>query len=276
LIYALPHCKEILRFRWQSGKYCSLIVGSNWLFDALRRIRWSLDEKRVPIEIGASGANVIRVRRGDRSTWIEKRGAAAEIRAEAAVLKWCADRLPVARLIEHREGVMITSELPGVTLAEVSLENAVNVLVEALDLMHALPVENCPFSASWNVRLHEAEQRIEAGLVDEADFDGENLGRSAADILEELKSFPPPPDVACFTHGDACLENFLSLGGTISGIVDMGRAGITHPAQDWALALRSVGSRFGPNGRQMLRQRLPIDCTNEDLLRRFLLLDECF
>jgi aminoglycoside phosphotransferase len=171
---------------------------------------------------------------------------------------------------------MITSELPGVTLAEIPLEDAVNILVEALDLMHTLPIEDCPFSASWNVRLHEAEQRIEAGLVDDADFDDENLGRSAADILAELKSFPLLPDLACFTHGDACLENFLSLGGMISGIVDMGRAGITHPAQDWALALRSVGSTFGPNGEQMLRQRLPIDCANKDLLRRFLLLDECF
>jgi aminoglycoside 3'-phosphotransferase-2 len=163
-----------------------------------------------------------------------------------------------------------------VNLAEVSLENAVNLLVEALGLIHSQPVDDCPFSASWNLRLHQAEQRIDAGLVDEADFDDENLGRSAADILAELKSLPPLPDLACFTHGDACLPNFLSLGGRLSGVVDVGRAGITHPAQDWALALRSVCFHFGPDGEQMLRQRLPMDCANEDLLRRFRLLDECF
>jgi aminoglycoside phosphotransferase len=36
------------------------------------------------------------------------------------------------------------------------------------------------------------------------------------------------------------LENFLARDGKLSGIVDMSRSGITHPAQDWALALRSI------------------------------------
>ncbi len=58
------------------------------------------------------------------------------------------------------------SELPGANLTEVSVENAVNVLAEALRLIHSVPVEDCPFSASWSLRLRQAEQRIEAGLVD--------------------------------------------------------------------------------------------------------------
>ncbi len=32
-----------------------------------------------------------------------------------------------------------------------------------------------------------AEERVKAGLVDEADFDDENLGRAPADILDELQ-----------------------------------------------------------------------------------------
>jgi aminoglycoside phosphotransferase len=235
-----------------------------------------VDEKRTPILIGASGAHVIRVHRSDGSSWIEKHGPAPEINAEVDVLNWCALSLPVARVIEQREGVLIMSELPGMNLAEVSLEHAVNVMVEALGQIHSVPIEDCPFSASWSLRLHQAELRIQAGFVDEADFDDENLGRSAAAVLAELRSLPPPPDLSCFTHGDASLPNFLSLGGRLSGIVDLGRAGLTHPAQDWALALRSIRFNFGPDGEWMLRQHLPIHCANEDLLRRFRLLDECF
>jgi aminoglycoside phosphotransferase len=233
-------------------------------------------DHKTRILIGESGACVARIRHRDGSTSIEKRGPAPEITCEADVLEWCSLRLPVAQIIERREGVLIMSELPGANLTEVSPQVAVNVVVEALGLIHSMPVEDCPFSASWNLRLLQAQQRIEAGLVDEADFDDDNLGRSAVEILAELKSFPPLPDLACFTHGDACLPNFLSLEGRLSGIVDLGRAGITHPAQDWALALRSLGSHFGPKGERMLRERLPIHCSGEDLLRRFRLLDECF
>lgn len=233
-------------------------------------------ENRFPILIGASGANVVRIQHADGCAFIEKCGSAPEIGTEAAVLNWCAGRLPVPQVIQQRAGVLIMSELPGVNLTDVSLEEAVNVIVEALSQIHALPLDDCPFSAHWSLRLHQAEQRIEARLVDEADFDEENLGRKAADILAELKCLPPPPDLACFTHGDACLENFLSHDGRLSGIIDLGRAGVTHPAQDWALALRSMRSNFGLDGERMLCERMPVHCANADLLRRFRLLDEFF
>lgn len=149
--------------------------------------------RRIPILIGESGAGVIRIHHDDGSTSIEKTGPTQQIKAEAAVLNWCARRLPVARLIDQREGVLITTELPGLNLAHVSLEHAVNALVMALDLIHSVPVENCPFSASWSLCVQQAEQRIQAGLVDQSDFDDENLGRSASDILAELQSLPPLP-----------------------------------------------------------------------------------
>jgi aminoglycoside phosphotransferase len=201
---------------------------------------------------------------------------APEITAEAAVLHGCAGRLPVPKVIEQRKGVLIMSDLPGVILTEVSLQDAVDAIVSALSRIHVLPVGGCPFPADWSFRLGQAEQGMKAGLVGEADFDQENLGREPADMLAELKALPPLPDLACFTHGDACLPNFLSQGGRLSGIVDWGRAGVTHPAQDWALALRSMRFNIGINGERMLRERVPLACSSEDLLRRFRLLDEFF
>jgi aminoglycoside phosphotransferase len=191
-------------------------------------------------------------------------------------MNWCASRLPVPQVIRQSAGFLMMTELPGVNLDEVSLEIAVSVLVDALTRVHALPIQGCPFSAHWTLRVSQAEQRMCAGLVNEAEFDEENLGRRPADVLAELKSLPPLPDLVCFTHGDACLPNFLSQDGRLSGIVDWGRAGITHPAQDWALALRSLRSRFGLEGERLLRAHVPVHSAGEDLLRRFCLLDEFF
>lgn len=231
---------------------------------------------RSPILIGESGAAVVRVRDADGVSWIEKSGAEPGIGEEAAVLRWCAGLLPVPRVIERSEGLLRMSELPGVNLTEVSVEEAVAVLAEALGQVHSVSIADCPFPANWDLRVRQAEERVRAGLVDVADFGAENLGRGAEDVLAELKAFPPLPKAVCFTHGDGCLENFLALDGKLSGIVDLGRAGVTHAAQDWALALRSMASNFGEEGERLLRKHLPAHCADEELLRRFRLLDELF
>jgi len=156
------------------------------------------------------------------------------------------------------------------------MEAAVHAIIRALDLVHSIPIADCPFDASWESRLSWGEFNIRAGSVDESDFDEANLGRTAGDILEELRSMPPLPETRCFTHGDACVPNFLTQGGELTGIIDLGRAGVTHPAQDWALALRSVRNNFGCVGERLLRRHLPAHSSDEDLLRRFRLLDELF
>jgi aminoglycoside 3'-phosphotransferase-2 len=232
--------------------------------------------RRTPILLGESGAHVVRFSQEDGASWIEKSGSPAEISQEAAALRWCEDRLPVARVLDQRPGVLRMSELPGRPLWNLPAEIACTVLAEALRQTHAVPVAGCPLLAAWSLRICEAEARLQAGVIDESDFDDENHGRPAESILAELRSFPPLPERRCFTHGDATLENFLALEGKLSGMVDMGRSGITHPARDWALALRSVRHHFGPEGERQLRVWAPHDCLEASLLRRFCLLDELF
>src|SRR4029077_2199435 len=169
----------------------------------------TLGATRTPILIGKSGASVVRVQSEDGLVWIEKTGRSAEIDLEAAVLEWCAGGLPVAKVLGKYAGLLAMSALPGVNLTETSVERAAQIIAEALHLIHATPIEGCPFMASWALRLSQGELRVRAGLVDESDFDEANLGRSPSDILAELQSMPPLADIICFTHGDACLPNFL-------------------------------------------------------------------
>src|SRR6266851_7319704 len=236
----------------------------------------TLGATRTKILIGKSRASVVRVQRDDGLEWIEKTGSSSEMDRETAVLEWCAGRLPVAKVLGKDAGFLAMSALPGVNLIEASMECAVQIMAEALDLVQTIPIKGCPFLASWASRLAQGELRVRAGLVDESDFDEANLGRSPTDILAELQSLPPLPDLICFTHGDACLPNFLTHDGQLTGIVDLGRAGVAHPAQDWALALRSIRDNFGPDGERLLREHLPDHCGDEALLRRFRLLDELF
>ena len=231
---------------------------------------------KTPILLGESGASVFRVTQENAASWIEKSGPPAEIALEAEVLRWCEARLPVARIFHEQPGVLCISDLPGRPLSDLPLQVACSVLADALSRIHAIPIANCPFGAEWNHRQQEAEMRIAAGVVDALDFDEEKQGRSPESILAELRSLPPLPEPRRFTHGDATLENFLAQDRKLSGIVDMARAGLTHPAQDWALALRSVKHQFGREGEQQLRRYLPRDCTDASLLRRFCLLDELF
>ena len=156
------------------------------------------------------------------------------------------------------------------------MELAVEIIAHGIGLVHAVSIEDCPFVADWTRRVAEGEARAQAGLIDESDFDEDTRGRSLDDILRELKSFPPLPDVTCFTHGDACLQNFLAHEGLLSGVVDFGRAGIAHPAQDWALALRSVRDDLGPDAEELFWRHVPPNCAYKALLRRFRLLDELF
>ena len=191
-------------------------------------------------------------------------------------MKWCAGRLPVPQVLAVEAGVLSMSALPGVNLTEATIDCAVVLAAEALHVIHSVPTQGCPFRADWATRLHQAERRVRCGLVDERDFDAINLGRTADDILAELESLPPLPPVTRFTHGDACLPNFLTQGGVLTGIVDLGRAGVAHPAQDWALALRSMHDNFGSDAEQALRKHAPEHSKDEALLRRFRLLDELF
>jgi aminoglycoside 3'-phosphotransferase II len=185
-------------------------------------------------------------------------------------------RRPVPNVLAVEAGVLSMSALPGVNLTETTIDSAVALVAEALHLIHSVPIEGCPFRADWATRLHQAKRRVRCGLVDERDFDAINLGRTANDILAELESLPPLPSVARFTHGDACLPNFLTQDGVLTGIVDLGRAGVAHPAQGWALALRSMHDNFGAEAEQAFRKHVPEHCEDDALLRRFCLLDELF
>jgi aminoglycoside phosphotransferase len=176
-----------------------------------------------------------------------------DLRREHDVLKWLISRLPVPRVLSFaQEGLtqyLLMTETPGSSAADevqtTEPEQVISQLAEALRAVHDVDISACPFDMRLDVRLAEARARIDSGLVDEGDFEGVNMGRSAVDIYRELIATRPNDEELVFTHGDYCLPNIMLKDGAVSGFLDLGRAGVADRYTDLALAARSIGHNTG-------------------------------
>ena len=207
--------------------------------------------------IGCSGAAVFRAQAPGRPSMFlktERAGPFAELEAEADRLRWLAAHgVPAPQVLDQLAGQdrlwLLTAAVPGRNLAvsELAPEAVVALVAGALRDLHGRDARDCPFDHRLEQRLKLAGMRLQAGLVDEGDFEEEWLGRSAADLFEELLALRPDDDEdLVLTHGDACLPNLIQERGEFTGFVDCGRAGLGDRRQDLALAARSISSNLGP------------------------------
>lgn len=252
---------------------------------AVAGYRWARDS------IGESDAAVYRLRgRNGAPDLFLKHGrgpAAADLADEAARLRWLAPQLPVpavvqfARVADPDRAWLLTAALPGKTASEVleadpGLGPAVaDALAAFLRRLHALPVSACPFDAGPAVRLVQARQRIDAGLVDADDFDAGRQGWTAEQVWAALQDYQPLTPDLVVTHGDFSLENILLQDGAVVACLDVGRAGVADRYQDLAIAWRALGELDAA-----LQQRFAVQYGLLDIdqgkLQWHLLLDELF
>lgn len=243
---------------------------------------------------GASDAAVYRLQgQGAAPGLYLKHGveaAAADIADEMARLCWLAPYLPVpavrqfARVADPDQAWLLMTAIPGITASAVLEANpalgpaVVDALAAFLRRLHAIPVRDCPFDAGHALRLAQARQRIDGGLVDADDFDAERAGWTAEQVWAALHGcLPPVPDLAdlVVTHGDFSLDNILIHEGAIAGCIDVGRAGVADRYQDLAIVWRSLGELDASLQQRLLRTYGILDA---DLgkLQFYLLLDELF
>ena len=208
-----------------------------------------------PRSIGASGAEVYRVQRGDGpDTFLkcERADAFSELPDEVARLRWlqeqgiAAAEVLAARQHGGRHWLWMTA-VPGVDLAASMLPPAqvVAILADGLRQLHAVPVTACPFDQRLHHRLAAARARVDSGRVDEDDFDDQRRGVSAQQVLATVSAASPRLLDPVVTHGDACLPNLLAAHGRFSGFIDCARLGVADRHQDLALAARSITDQLG-------------------------------
>lgn len=184
---------------------------------------------------------------------INSRASEFSLSQEKLRLEWLKNRLPVPEVVRFAEDetreFLLLSEISGIPAIDDSLKKdaprVIEQLTNGLKMIHALPLENCPFDARLDYKIEIARRRMIKGLVDEEDFDEERQGRTAADLFKELLAARPSDEDLVFTHGDYCAPNVILENGKLSGFIDWAEAGVADRFQDLALLTRSARYNFG-------------------------------
>lgn len=184
---------------------------------------------------------------------VEIESPLAEAPGEAARLRWLAAQdVPCPGLLGNlsEDGLrwLLMTAVPGRDLAsspDIDPAAVVELVAAALRDLHDRGTDGCPFDHSLDARLQLARARMEAGRVDEDDFDDERQGRTAEELFEVLLAGRPGDEAPVLTHGDACLPNLMSQAGRFTGFVDCGRVGLADRHQDIALAAGSLDYNLG-------------------------------
>lgn len=250
------------------------------LRDALSGYGW---ERQT---IGHSDAGVFRLNAKDKPALFlktEETGPFAELSDEVARLRWLAGQgiaCPEVLGFEvHGErNWLLMSAVTGQDLASQATpaDKAIAIMATALRQLHALDLGSCPFDHSLARRIPLAHARMEAGAVDESDFDDERVGRTARSAFADLVALRPACEDLVVTHGDACLPNFMAEGDRFSGFIDCSRLGVADRHQDLALACRSIDYNFGEEWKVPFLALYGLPSADPDKLSYYCLLDEFF
>lgn len=242
--------------------------------------------KRHQNHAGFSPAKVFRLSAENKETLYLKtspRTTAHSLWREKTKLEWLKNRLPVpeVRLFAESENTdyLLISAISGVDASDDSLKNdipqLIGQLVEGLKMIHALPIENCPFDERNERKIELAAKLVENNLVDEDDFDEIRQGRTAESLFRELIENQPAAEDLVFTHGDYCVPNIILKNRRLSGFVDLGNSGVADRHQDIALLTRSVRHNFGAEYEQSVFEIYGIE-PDPQKIYFYRLLDEFF
>ena len=241
----------------------------------------------IRITTGKSMADTFRLDR-DRRTPLYLKVSPMRLRRDLLQEKerteWLRGRLPVPEVLVYetdcRNEYMVLSALPGLDASNLGGDrpddSLVRLLAVGLRSIHDLRIEECPFDMSLDRVIQEAGRNLADGMVDDADFDDERLGRSAVEVFEELMSRSRPEEDLVFTHGDYCLPNVMIYGEEVSGFLDWGRAGIADRYKDIALVVRSLEYNIGTDRRAMFFEAYGLSSPDADKIEYYKLLDEFF
>lgn len=177
-----------------------------------------------------------------------------QLAAEAPRLRWAGRYVPVPRIIGAGDGWLHTAGMPGRCAVDPWWQARPRLGARAIGtglraLHDRLPVADCPFDWSVQIRLAELPTPRQVGLTD-----------------------PPPIDRLVVCHGDACAPNTLiDDSGSYRGHVDLGDLGVADRWADLAVATMSLSWNYepGPWEKELLdAYGVAADSTRIDYYRR--------
>ncbi|MFK3668141.1 APH(3')-II family aminoglycoside O-phosphotransferase [Ochrobactrum teleogrylli] len=239
-------------------------------------------------ELGRSSANVLLLDHDAHEPLvlkIEPASTVSELADERARLEWLsAQGLPCPSVVAYERMAdrhfLLMTRLAGSNLASsvgtLTPDRIVSILATALKALHSVDSDACAFDHRLEHRIKDARKRVEAGAVDEDDFDTEREGRTAEDLFSELHRLKPSQEDVVVTHGDACLPNFMASDGTFTGFIDCGRLGLADRYQDLGLACWSIRYNLGNEWVKPFLDLYSAEAIDEAKIAYYRLLDEFF
>jgi len=212
---------------------------------------------------------------------------------EHQMLRWLRGKLPVPEIIEEAYDAgwryLLMTRMPGQYLCtEAILDDPyrlAELVAEGLRRMWAIHVNGCPADRTLEQKFSEIEAGIRAGTItmDQARQEETygSTGFSSPSALFEWLVKHRPQEHKVFSHGDYCLPNIFCGEQGVTGLIDLGYAGVADQWVDiekvlWSMWANSTG-QFGGKVRSFDR-RLLFDALNmqmdEDRLRYYSLLSE--
>jgi len=253
--------------------------------------RLTADKPYTLDNVGMSGNQVLIFE--DMVLKIEQRSDYVE--KQVRIMQWLEGKLPAPKVLsfekqEDKTYLLMTRVHGDMACAEYYLEHPqvlLKALAEALMMLWALDISDCPNLRDLDAELAEAKYRVENDLVDldnvEPTTFGEGGFESPAHLLQWLEENRPENELV-FSHGDFCLPNVFLMDGEVSGFIDLGDAGVGDKWRDIALCYRSLKHNFdGTFGGKvyedfnpdMLFEALGIE-PDWEKLKYYILLDELF
>jgi aminoglycoside phosphotransferase len=243
----------------------------------------------VPVTVGRSAAATWRISRPG-SDWFVKAQPldplGTSLVGEGERMRWFAPFVPVPEVVEagteERTEWLVTAALPGSDATNpehhVDVERLVRTLGMALRRFHdEVPVDGCPFDATTPTDVERARLRTEAGRVDASDFAAIYQGLSARALFDLMvDSGVPDGDDLVVLHGDFCVPNVVIHQGSITGYLDVGRAGVGDRHRDVAIACGSIARNFGGHAVGLFVDAYGTDRPDLARLDFFAMLDEFF
>ena len=241
--------------------------------------------------IGKSGAGVYLY--GDMVLKVQKMGPEAE--NEPTMLRWLKDKIPVPEILEHicenEYSYVLMNKCTGNMACDAYFmmrpKLQVELLAEALHSLWEVSNDGCPSHFTLQKRLTMAEENVIHNRVDIADAEQDTFGPKGFRDPEALlywlqENQPEEKETIC--HGDFCLPNIFLTEDGVTGMIDLGRSGVSDPWQDIALCYRSLNNNYSGiyDGKshagyktEMLFDALGIPADPERI-RYYILMDELF
>ena len=212
---------------------------------------------------------------------------------EHNMMRWLQGRLSVPRIIatDHVDGnrYLLMSRIPGKYLCDESIlddqPHLAELVAEGLRKMWDVDVAGCPTDRTLDQKFNEIEAGLRGGWINldqarQEETYGAGGFEGPAQLFDWLVKHRPQEEPV-LSHGDYCLPNIFCNGRELTGLIDLGYAGVADKWVDiekvlWSMWANSTG-QFGGKRREFDR-RLLFDALgmqpDEGKLRYYSLLSE--